>query len=230
LIPGPNNDLVRIYIDGRDVGRCFTTWENFYRSVSQAVPTTDTLQFRSTGEQEDLSLVGGGYLFDDVTITTANRPGPPGCDVPIEKEADVRTVSPGGLVSYRITVRNRGRLDTRNLLVCDRIPREMTFVGADRRLLRLGRRRCLLIPRLGPGQRTSIHVVLHVDANAAPGTEANVADETPGVKPPGSPPPPPAPRLGLLREKIASIAALRKAIARVRIRRSRDLPAPHFTG
>ena len=27
--PGPDNDLVRIAIDGRDVGQCFTTWENY---------------------------------------------------------------------------------------------------------------------------------------------------------------------------------------------------------
>ena len=32
LNPGPDNDLVRIFIDGQDVGQCFTTWENFYRA------------------------------------------------------------------------------------------------------------------------------------------------------------------------------------------------------
>ena len=32
LNPGPNNDLVRISIDGQDYGQCFTTWESFYRS------------------------------------------------------------------------------------------------------------------------------------------------------------------------------------------------------
>ena len=185
LNPGPNNDFVRILIDGRDTGECFTAWENLYRHQSQAVPTTNTLLFRSSGEQENLSLVGGGYLFDNVTITTAKGAGPPTCDLPIEKKADARTVSPGGRVGYRITVRNRGRLSARNVLVCDRIPREMTFVSADRKLLRLGRRRCLLIPHLAPGQRVSFHLVLHVDAHAPPGTEANVAEETPGAEPPG---------------------------------------------
>ena len=34
------------------------------------------------------ALAGGGYLFDNVSITPSNGPGPPGCDVPIEKEAD----------------------------------------------------------------------------------------------------------------------------------------------
>jgi len=49
LKPGPDNDLVRIYIDDRDLGQCFTTWENFYRTVPEPVPTTNSLQFRSAG-------------------------------------------------------------------------------------------------------------------------------------------------------------------------------------
>ena len=194
LNPGPNNDFVRILIDGRDVGGCFTTWENFYRLHSQPVPISDRLLFLSGNKHGDIpSLAGGGYLFDNVTVTTAKGAGPPTCDLPIEKHADVSTVSPGGRVGYRITVRNRGRLSARNVQVCDRIPREMTFVSADRKLRRLGSRRCLLIPRLAAGQRVSFHLVLHVNAHAPPGTEENIVEEIPGVKPPGSLPlPPPA--------------------------------------
>ena len=187
LTPGPNNDLERIYIDGHDYGQCFTTWENFYRAVSQPVPTSDTLQFRSTGEHENLGLAGGGYLFDNVTIATGKGPGPPGCDVPIEKQADTQTVSPGGRVGYRITVRNRGQLSARDVQVCDLVPREMTFVSADRKLLRFGDRRCLLIPRLAPGQRYNFNVELRANANAPPGNVDNITEETPGVAPPGSP-------------------------------------------
>jgi uncharacterized repeat protein (TIGR01451 family) len=185
--PGADNDFVRIAIDGRDAGQCYTTWENFYRSASQSVPITDTLQFRSTGDQANQNLIGGGYLFDNVSITTGG-PGPPTCDLPIEKQADTRTVHPGGLVGYRLTVDNWGRLAERNLLVCDRIPRETTFVSANRKLSRLGRRRCLLISRLRPDQRSSFHIVLRVSPHAAPGVLDNTVDETP-VQPPGVPPP-----------------------------------------
>jgi uncharacterized repeat protein (TIGR01451 family) len=188
LNPGPDNDLVRVYIDGKDVGRCFTTWENFYRSSSQAVPTTDSLEFRTSGDGVTIpNLVGGGYLFDNVSLKSDNGAGPPGCDTPIDKLADAPTVSAGGLEGYRITVRNRGRLSARDLLVCDHIPRQTTFVSADRKLRRLGRRRCLLIPHLGPGQRDSFHLVLRVNANAQPGSLANIADVGP-VEPPGLPP------------------------------------------
>jgi uncharacterized repeat protein (TIGR01451 family) len=232
LNPAPNSDLVRIYIDGRDIGQCFTTWANFYRSVLQPVPVIDTLQFRSTGEHENLSLAGGGYLFDNVTITTANGPGPPGCDLPIEKHADARTVSPGGRVGYRIAVRNRGRLRARNILVCDRIPHAMTFVSADRKLLRRAGRRCLRIPSLRPGQRFSFHLVLRVDTNAPPGTENNIVDETPGVEPPHAPTTPPPSLLGVLPEKTVPIPPLKAAIASVRIRAKRVTPRrpPPVTG
>jgi uncharacterized repeat protein (TIGR01451 family) len=191
--PGPDNDLVRIFIDGRDLGQCFTTWENYYRTAPEQAPppnvntpaSINSLQFRSSVPGPDF-LAGGGYLFDNVTVTTANGPGPAGCDLVIDKEADARTVSAGGLAGYRITVRNRGRAVARNVRVCDRIPRGMTFVGANRTLSRLGRQRCLVIPLLRPGQRVSFDLVLQVDGDAQ-GTVANIADITPGAGSPAAP-------------------------------------------
>ena len=107
----------------------------------------------------------------------------------IDKEADAPTVRAGGLAGYTIGVRNRGRLSARNVRLCDRVPRGMTFVGANRKLSRLGGRRCLVIPLLRPGQRVSVHVDFRVDGTAPTGTVANIADVTPGVEPPGSPEP-----------------------------------------
>ena len=189
--PGPDNDLVRIAIDGQDAGQCFTSWEGFYRTVSHEVlPVTDTLQFRSASDWPNgvnASLLNGGYLFDNVSITTGGT-APPTCDLPIEKQANKRTVYPGGLVRYRITVRNRGRLVERNLLVCDHIPRQAIFESASRKLRRLARRRCLLISRLRPGQRARFNVALRVKPNARPGVMDNSTDETP-VQPPDVPPP-----------------------------------------
>ena len=63
-------------IDGRDVGQCFTTWENIYRA--QPVPISDSLLFRSRHRTAiSRASLGGGYLFDNVTTTTANGVGPP---------------------------------------------------------------------------------------------------------------------------------------------------------
>src|SRR5215212_218924 len=199
LNPGANNDLLRIAIDGADVGDCFASWENYYRAASPgASPVSiNTLQFRSSVSGYS-GPAGGGYLFDNVRITTANGAGPPRCGLVIDKKADLRTVSRGDRVGYRVTARNRGALAARNVQLCDQIPRRMTFVSADRRLSRDGSRRCLLIPRLAPGKSAGFHIVLRVSANAPPGLLSNIADlipgvgppalERPGAEPPGSPP------------------------------------------
>jgi hypothetical protein len=78
LNPGPNNDLVRMFIDGVDTGQCFTTWENFYPRVGEEVPAINSMQFRSDGDP-DPNLEGKGYLFDNVRIATSDGPGPRDC-------------------------------------------------------------------------------------------------------------------------------------------------------
>ena len=240
---GPDNDLVRISVDGEDLGQCFTTWENYYRTAPEQAPppnrntpaTINSLQFRSS-VQGPSALLGGGYLFDNVSITPSGGPGPPGCDVPIEKTADNPTVTAGGRAGYRITVRNRGRLAARILRACDRIPRQMTFVSADRRLRRIGRQRCLAIPRLQPGQRASFHLVLQVNANAAPGTLTNTGEVTPppvttpspGPGSPASPGGPPAVIATPTPIPIARAKAVVKIVKRVPAQRPRARPP--FTG
>jgi uncharacterized repeat protein (TIGR01451 family) len=235
LVPGPDNDLVRISIDGQDVGQCFTTWENFYRATNQQVPISDRLLFLSGNRDGDRpSLLGGGYLFDNVTTTTAPANGPPSCDLPIIKKADSSTVRAGGLAGYQISVRNRGTMVARNVRLCDHIPRHTTFVSASRKLARLGRQRCLLIPSLAPGQRAGFHIELRVDANAPPGTLDNTADITPGVPPdtPGSGADVPANGTAAPPQVIE--AKKKKAKARLKVLAKRAGPRggrqPRFTG
>lgn len=227
LIPGPNNDLVRISIDGKDAGHCFTTWES---SNGANVPISDRLLLLSGNKDGNrLGLLNGGYLFDNVSVTTGGA-GPPGCDLPIEKKADSPTVSAGGLAGYQITVRNRGRLSERNLLVCDRIPRKMTFVRASRNLRRVGRRRCLLIPLLKPGQRETFHLTLRVNPNAQPGVLDNTAEETP-VQPPNQPPAvtvPPAAAADVPGRITQTPPPIRRVRAAVRVVPTRT--RPNFTG
>jgi uncharacterized repeat protein (TIGR01451 family) len=235
--PGVDNDLVRISIDGRDVGQCFTTWENYYRTAPEQAPPPNvntpasirSLQFRTSVQGPAELATTGGYLFDNVSVTTANGPGPPGCDVTVDKKADAPTVNAAARAGYQITVRNRGHATVRDVRVCDRIPRRMTFVHADRTMTRVGRARCFLIARLAAGQRVSAHVQLAVDANAPQGTVTNIADVTPGVAPPGSPTNR-ADLPGTVRSASRALRPLRRARAVVRVLARRAARRPKFTG
>ena len=245
LNPGADDDLMRVFIDGRDLGQCFTTWENYYHAIpadkpppNVTTPTTiNSLQFRSS--VPGFFGVDGGYLFDNVTTASAPGGGPRGCDDVIAKTADTRTVRAGGLAGYQITVRNRGSGSDRNVQVCDRVPRRMTFVRADRNLRRVGGRRCLVIPRLDPGQRARLHAVFRVSPNAPQGTVTNIADVTPGVEPPGSTaappaadPPPGVPAAPGARPSRVAVRGTRTPVRRARAT-VRVLPRrtrPNFTG
>ena len=152
--PGIDNDLVRISVDGADVGQCFTTWENYYRTRPEdhlppnvnTPATINSLQFRSSVPGPP-ALAGGGYLFDNVSITPSNGPGPRGCPgggegptppIDIDKTTQTRSALPGDLITYRISVRNRGDAPLRSLRACDRAPRALRFVGASHACIALG--------------------------------------------------------------------------------------------
>jgi uncharacterized repeat protein (TIGR01451 family) len=204
------------------------------------VPAVNRLLFLSfngkNGGDSPPPLAGHGYLVDNVSTRTDNGPGPPGCDVPIDKLPGAPTVSAGGLASYRIIAHNRGRLTERYLMLCDRIPRETTFVSASRKLRRIGRRRCLFIPSLAPGQSSSFHIVLRVNANAHPGTLDNTVDETPVEppvtpgQPPGVPPAPAVPAVGqsgpVVPDEVTEVPPVEKATSAVRIVARQTAPPP----
>jgi uncharacterized repeat protein (TIGR01451 family) len=237
LNPGPDNDVVQILVDGQDAGRCFTTWENYYRQSSEQAgppnngepPAINSLQFR-TSVPGGAALLGGGYLFDNVSVTTGTGPSLPGCDVTIDKQADSPTVTAGGVAGYTITAHNRGHLTARNLLLCDHIPSHTTFVSANRKVRRIGGRRCLFIPSLGPGKSTSVHLDLRVNATAPQGVLDNIADVGP-VAPPGVPPgTSPAPDLPsgrpVLPETAIKALVVKKVRAIVRILAAKVSPPP----
>ena len=112
----------------------------------------------------------------------------PGPEAIIDKDADSPTVTAGGLAGYRIAVTNRSGVTAQNWWVCDRIPRAMTFVGASRKLRRLGRLQCLVIPTLGPHHRVSFHLTLRVVSDTPNTTVTNIAEVIPGNPGGGTPP------------------------------------------
>ena len=81
-VPGPANDVLQLFVDNVDIGErdgaCFTTWEQYYREGESHEPgVIDSFEFRTAGNGTKLSnLIGQGYLFDNVTTTTATSGGP----------------------------------------------------------------------------------------------------------------------------------------------------------
>lgn len=204
LNPGLNNDLVRVFIDGVDAGECFTTWENFYPRAGEEVPDINSMQFRSDGDPVP-SIDGKGYLFDNVAITTSDGPGPEDCsgdgggepDIDGDKTTRTRFAEPGDLVTYRITVTNRGDTAVRSVRACDRVPRALRFVRSSVRLHRAtGRRLCRTIRLLRAGQRRTFRVTFRLRANVTAETVTNdvivdgPTESAPTPAPPDGPAPP----------------------------------------
>ena len=129
------------------------------------------------------ALAGNGYLFDNVSITPSNGPGPRGCpgggegpppDIDIDKTTQTRSALPGQLITYRITVRNRGDAPVRGVRACDRTPRALRFVRSTTRLQRAARRRlCLAIRLLGPGQRKTFRATFRLRQTVTAETVTN---------------------------------------------------------
>ena len=186
VIEGPANDLMRLFIDGEDLGDCFTTWEGYYRNLGQAVPMIDRLQFRLSVPWPE-PLADAGYLFDNVTATTSSSAstectpdgddsggGDGAPDVVIDKTTNTRSAEPGDLITYQISVRNRGDAAARGLRACDLPPRALRFVRATRRLERgANGRRCLTIQQLDPGQQRTFRATFQLRAGVSADTISN---------------------------------------------------------
>jgi hypothetical protein len=75
--PGPGNDKVTIYIDGKKEVTG-TTWENYYRydpeqtPTGNQVPTTSKMLFRESGTANAADL-NNGFLVDGLLLSSTNR-------------------------------------------------------------------------------------------------------------------------------------------------------------
>ena len=85
FVPGPGNDVVRIYVDGA-LKATGTSWENYYRyDPEQAgnhtvVPVTRTLLFREGGSVSAApATTGNGFLIDNVSYSSSAGSKSEGC-------------------------------------------------------------------------------------------------------------------------------------------------------
>ena len=110
------------------------------------------------------------------TTTTPPSPPTPRARIDIDKTTQTRFASPGDLVTYRITVRNRGDAPASGVRACDRAPRALKFVRSTVRMHRAaGRRRCVVISSLQPGQRRTFRVTFRLRTNVTRDSVTNRA-------------------------------------------------------
>ena len=76
LVPGPANDVVKVYIDG-NLAYTGTSWEDYYRydpeqaGNGNVVPSVDKLLFREAGTATPADQ-GNGFLIDNVSLASEN--------------------------------------------------------------------------------------------------------------------------------------------------------------
>jgi len=81
FVDGPDNDIVKIYIDG-NLAETGTSWEDYYRFDTESNPglaqdnsrTVDSLLFRESGDA-DVANAGNGFLIDNMVLTSSTQPG-----------------------------------------------------------------------------------------------------------------------------------------------------------
>ncbi len=76
FVDGAANDVVRVSVDGA-AAHVGTSWEDYYRDC-EVTPTrtVDSLLFRASGTAVP-AVLNGGFLFDDVTVSTDTPVVPP---------------------------------------------------------------------------------------------------------------------------------------------------------
>ena len=103
--------------------------------------------------------------------TTTVRARYPRTRVSVSKRADRAAVPAGGVIAYRITVRNRGTADARNLRVCDRLDPGLALVSRPGAKLRNGQA-CWTIRQLARGRSRTLRLTARA-LNASSGRLAS---------------------------------------------------------
>ena len=114
----------------------------------------------------------GGVLT--CTVTNVQRPGPLAVLV-LDKASNRRVVSPNQRVTFRITVRNRGRGTARNVITCDRMPAGLRVVSAPG-ARRSGRNLCWRVASMRPNTKRTFKVVARVGPSSRRRVIVNPAD------------------------------------------------------
>jgi uncharacterized repeat protein (TIGR01451 family) len=167
-------------------------------------PEAGTAEFEVVGDERITVTVTNSRTPTPTPTPTPDLAPEPRPEMDPDKIVQGGVVRAGERVRYTIVVRNRGFAVARRVLVCDRLPRDLTLVSAPGARVRNGRI-CWRIARLSPLASRRFTLTARANPRASGGT-TNVATAD------------------------ARRAAERTARARVTIRPQRRLPPPPVTG
>jgi uncharacterized repeat protein (TIGR01451 family) len=97
--------------------------------------------------------------------------------ITLDKRASSPTVEAGGTVSFTITWQNTGKVAARNVLICDRLPNQMSFVSAKGATFKSGKA-CWARKSVAKGATLTFRVTARVEATVGNEKLVNVATAT----------------------------------------------------
>jgi uncharacterized repeat protein (TIGR01451 family) len=107
---------------------------------------------------------------DDIQCTVTNTPLPAGAPrLRLSKRASEAKTRPGEVLTYKLTVRNRGVGDARNVRVCDRVPNGLKVLKAPGAAQRTKKRVCWKIDLLPSGAKRVLRITAQIEIDVKPG-------------------------------------------------------------
>ena len=172
-----------------DGGANLSASGSFTYSRTVAVPATGCRVYDNTATVTAIDTPS--YVKGAVATVTACRQAPPAAPPPsvttqsvpnkttitLDKRASSPLVKAGGTVDFTITWKNTGRVAARNVLICDRLPDQMTFVSAKGAAFKNGKA-CWARKSVRTGATLTFRVRARVDATAGNTKLVNVATAT----------------------------------------------------
>jgi uncharacterized repeat protein (TIGR01451 family) len=110
-----------------------------------------------------------------VAPATVSKPTPPSkTTISLSKRAASPSVKAGGTVAFTIVWKNTGKATAKNVVICDDLPNQMTFVSAKGAAFKNGKA-CWKRKSVAKGTTLTFRVVARVDASVGNEQLVNVA-------------------------------------------------------
>jgi uncharacterized repeat protein (TIGR01451 family) len=142
-------------------------------------PSTPSTCFSNAGsvegDEDDPVLANNEASVETCTSPAPPEPPPGKPKLSVNKRASTDAAHPGGVISYRITVRNKGKADAKHVKVCDRLPGGQQLLQAPDASERSSTRVCWKLKRLKAGAKKTFKVVTQVKFGSKLGTQRNKA-------------------------------------------------------